>query len=57
MKYRSLVISGILAVVCLSLITTGCNPTTSQEVGKKITKEAASAAGKALRQWQQQGMR
>lgn len=48
MKGKVLLAAAMAAVLCLSLAAGGCGP------AGKITKEAASAAGKTLRQWQQQ---
>jgi hypothetical protein len=53
MKAKILLVAATVAVMCLSLSSGGCGPGGGEAAGK-ITKEAASAAGKALRRWQQQ---
>ncbi len=53
MKAKVLLAAAMAAVLCLSLAAGGCGPGGGAAAGK-ITKEAASAAGKALRQWHQQ---
>ncbi len=53
MKAKVLRATAMAAVLCLSLAAGGCGLGSGAAAGK-IAKEAASAAGKALRQWQQQ---
>lgn len=52
MKAKALLISTMVVAICLSITSGGCGSGDDEAEGK-ITKEAASAAGKALRQWQQ----